>query len=203
MRGGPERKPHSSGSLRRFRHRVDQDRVGLVHQGEVEGPVHLTTRVEAEPVAQEVEPGLLDREIRDVAAVDPLPLSRGEPLRHGGDGKPEPLVDRPHPSGVPAGEVVVERQDVHPAAGERVQGHRRHRRQGLALAGLHLHELALVQADAGEHLHVVGPLAQHPAGRLAHEGEPVREEGVERCVVTDLAAQGARPLAELSVAGTE
>ena len=35
------------------------------------------------------------------------------------------------------------------------------------------------RGDAGEHLDVVGALAQHPAGGLAHQGEAVGEEGIQ------------------------
>jgi hypothetical protein len=180
---------------------VDQDRVGLVHQSEMEGAVDLTPEVETEAVAQEVEPGLLHRQIGDVAAVGPLPLPDALPLLHAGDGEPEALVDGDHPAGVPAGQVVVEGEHVHPAAGEGVEGYRRHGRQGLPLAGLHLHQLALVESDAGEHLLVIGTLPEGPAGDLAHQREAVREQLLGRLAVAGPLPQGARPVAELLVPG--
>ena len=69
---------------------------------------------------------------------------------------PERLVDRAHPFGVAAGQVVVDGHDVHALAArrgvgllgvgrvhrQRVQHDREGRRQRLALAGLHLGDLA-------------------------------------------------------------
>ena len=43
--------------------------------------------------------------------------------------------------------------------------------EGLALAGLHLGDAALVQHDAADELHVVVPHVQHAAPGLAHDGE--------------------------------
>ena len=111
-------------------------RVGLVHEGEVVLALHPVTRLAGEPVAQVVEPGLLRGDVRDVRGVGPLPLGDAHPLPHEADGEPEALVDRPHPLGVAAREVVVEGQDVDPAAGQRVEDGGRHRGERLALARL-------------------------------------------------------------------
>jgi hypothetical protein len=51
-------------------------------------------------------------------------------------------------------EVVVDRDDVHALAGQRVQVGGQRRDQRLALAGLHLGDLAVVQHHAAEQLHV-------------------------------------------------
>jgi hypothetical protein len=90
---------------------------------------------------------------------------------------------------------------VHAPAREGVERHRRHRRQGLAFAGLHLHEPPAGEGDAGEHLHVVGALPQHPPGDLTHQGEAWRQESLERHARESLAAQGRGPLAQLRVSG--
>ena len=90
---------------------------------------------------------------------------------------PERLVDRAHPFGVAAGQVVVDGHHVNALAprlasgasgpgcdGQRVQHHRQRRRQRLALAGLHLGDLALVQRHAADQLDVE---VAHPHRALA------------------------------------
>ena len=62
--------------------------------------------------------------------------------------EPEEVEDRAHPLRVAASEVVVDRDDVDALAGDRVQDRGERRDEGLALAGAHLRDLALVEHDA-------------------------------------------------------
>ena len=68
--------------------------------------------------------------------------------------------------------------------------------QRLAFAGLHLGDVAVVQHDAAHELHVEGPQAEHPLGRLAHDGERLVEQVVERLA-------GGQALAELGRLGAQ
>jgi len=74
---------------------------------------------------------------------------------------------------------------VHAVAGERVEIERLRRDEGLALTGLHLRDVALVQDDAAHQLHVEEPHAQRAPVRLAHGGERLEEQLVERLAVLD------------------
>ena len=106
------------------------------------------------------------------------------------DGHAEELVDLAHPVGVAAGQVVVHRDDVHALAGERVEVDGQGGDQGLALAGLHLGDLAVVQHHAADQLHVEMPLAERAPGGLAHHGEGLGQQVVQR-------GAAGQPLAEL------
>ena len=112
---------------------VDQDVVDLVDDREVVGGERLAVVVEAAAVldlllqrrghvvAQVVEPELGVGAVRDVGRVGgALLLVRLHVLQHA-DGEAERLVDRAHPVGVAAGEVVVDGHQVHALAGERVE----------------------------------------------------------------------------------
>ena len=96
------------------------------------------------------------------------------------DAEAEGVVDEAHPVGVAAGEVVVDGDDVHAAPGERVEVGGHGGDQRLALAGLHLGDVALVQEDAAHELHVEGAQAEGAAGGLAGVGEGLGQEVVER-----------------------
>ncbi len=108
------------------------------------------------------------------------------------DGEAEEAVDAAHPLGVAAGQVVVDRDDVDALAAEGVQvgGQRGH--QGLALARLHLADLALVQHHAADELHVVVAHVQHALAGLAHHGEGLRQQVVERFALLDAGAEARR-----------
>ena len=95
------------------------------------------------------------------------------------DGEAEGVVDRPHPLGVAARQVVVDGDDVRAEPGKRVQvgGQRRH--QGLALAGRHLRDLALVQHHAAHELHVEVAHADGPPRRFPARGEGLGQERLE------------------------
>jgi hypothetical protein len=87
------------------------------------------------------------------------------------DAQAQEVVDPAHPLGVVLGEVVVDGDDVHAVAGDRVQVRRQRRHQGLALTGAHLGDVAQVQRGAAHDLHVEVTLAEDPLRRLAHGGE--------------------------------
>ncbi len=106
--------------------------------------------------------------------------------------EPEEAVDLAHPLGVARGEVVVDGDDVHAAAGQRVQVGRQGRDERLAFAGLHLGDLALVEHHAADELDVVVALAERALGRLAHRRERLGQQRVERLALSRGAA-GTRP----------
>ena len=86
---------------------------------------------------------------------------------------------RPHPLGVAPGQVVVDGDDVHAAAGERVQIDGQRGDERLAFAGLHLRDLSVVQDDAAHELHVEVAHVQRALRRLAADGERFRQKVVE------------------------
>ena len=128
--------------------------------------LHPVVDVGDELVAQVVEAGLADRDVGDVAGVRRAALLVGGRLGDPADGEAEQVVDRLHPLGVAAGQVVVDGEHVHRAVAEAdvpVRGDRGGQR--LALTGGHLGDLAGEQRHRAEQLHVVRPLAERRAGR--------------------------------------
>ena len=113
-------------------------------------------------------------------------------------GETEEAVDLAHPLTVTAGEVIIDGDDVHALAGERVEIRRQDGDEGLALAGLHLGDAALMQHDAADELHPVGAQAQHPVRCLPDGGKGLGEHVVERLTVgvalTELIGLGAELL---------
>ena len=89
-------------------------------------------------------------------------------------------VEPPHPLGVAAGQVVVHGDDVDAAPGERVQDAGQRRDEGLALAGLHLGDLAVVEHLAADELDVEVAHAERAHAGLAHQRERLGQQVVER-----------------------
>ncbi len=71
------------------------------------------------------------------------------------------------------------------APGERVQVEGLHGDEGLALAGLHLRDVALVEDDAAHQLDVEEANADRPLEGLAHRGVRVEDELLERLPVLE------------------
>ena len=94
-------------------------------------------------------------------------------------------MDPPHPFRVAGGQVLVDRHHVHapPVEGVQVGGERRNER--LALSGLHFRDPSEVQCHAPHQLHVEVALAQHPPGRLTHDGVGLDEQVVERLALVE------------------
>ena len=134
-------------------------------------------------VAQVVEAELVVRDVGDVGAVGGAARGVVEVVQDHAHVEAEEAVHLAHPLGVAAREVVVDGDDVH-AARERVQVRGQRRDERLALARAHLGDPAAVQHDAADQLHVVVALAERALGGLAHGGERLGQQLVERRAVS-------------------
>ena len=103
---------------------------------------------------------------------------------HQAHGEAQEAVDLAHPLAVALGQVVVDGDDVDPLPGQGVEVGGQGGHQGLALAGLHLGDAALVENDAADELHPVGAHAPAPgpaasrqvakaSGRMIVQGLPL------------------------------
>ena len=178
---------------------VDQDVVDLVHDREVVVALDAVLEVGGHVVAEVVEAELRVGPIGDVAGVFDLASRVVVGVLDRGHGDAERLVDRRHPFGVAAGEVVVDGDDVDAVAGERVEEDGERRRQGLSLAGLHLGDRALVQRHPADQLDVEVALADRTAARLPGQRERLGQEVVEGLAVTGALAEGVGLGAQLVV----
>jgi len=81
------------------------------------------------------------------------------PVHDDADFHAEEAIDLPHPFGVAPREVIVHGDDMNAIAGQGVQIDGQGGDEGLALTGLHLGDLAVVQHHAAHQLHVEMALA--------------------------------------------
>ena len=88
---------------------------------------------------------------------------------------------------------------MHALAGERVEIDRQRRDEGLAFAGLHLGDAALVQHHAADELDVEMALAERALGRLAHGREGLDQDVVEALAGRELGPEALGPGAQLVV----
>ncbi len=128
-------------------------------------------------VAQIVEAQFVVGGIGDVAVVFVLALLVVETVHDDADSEAEELVDLAHPLGVALGQVIVDGDDVDAAARQRVQIDRQGGDQGLAFAGLHLRDPAVVQDHSADQLHVEVALTQRSLGGFA-TGRECRDQNV-------------------------
>ena len=95
------------------------------------------------------------------------------------DAHAEEVEDRAHPLRVAPGEVVVDGDDVDAPAGQRVEDRGQRRDEGLALAGPHLGDLALVEDRAADELDVEVAHPERPLHGLAGHREDLGQDLVE------------------------
>ena len=179
---------------------VDQNTVDFVHNREAMPALHVVRELELHVVAKVVESEFVVGAVGDVRRVGHLAFRVVQVVLDHADRHAQKAVDPPHPLGVAAGQVVVDRDDVHALAFESVEIRRKRGDQRLAFAGLHLGDLALVQHGAANELDVEVPHVQHAAARLAHDGEGLGHEVVERLAPGQPLAERGRLGAQLFVA---
>ena len=173
---------------------VDQDRVDLIDDRERQLALHAVLEAEGQVVAQVVEAELVVGCVGDVGEVGgPLVLGAHATADHA-NGQPEQLVDGSHPVGVTLGQVLVDRDDVHAVAVQRIQVGRAGGHQGLALAGAHLADVAVVQHHRADQLHVVVAHAERASGGFPDQRKRLDHQVVQRLPVVVALAQrvGAR-----------
>jgi hypothetical protein len=133
---------------------VDEDGVHLVDDGEVELALHAFLGLAGHVVAQVVEAELVVGAVGDVGVVGLAALGLVLVVDDQADGEVQEAVEQAHPFRVAPGQVVVDRDHVDAPAFQGVEVDRGGGHQGLAFAGLHLGDLAVVQDHAAAHLHV-------------------------------------------------
>jgi hypothetical protein len=158
---------------------VDEDRVDLVHDGVGMAALDALLQAPGHVVAQVVETELVVGAVGDVGGVLLAALLRGHLGEDDADLQAEEAVHPAHPLGVALGQVVVDRDDVHALAGQRVEVGGQGGHQGLALTGAHLGDVPAVQRGTAHDLDVEMPLAQGPLGRLTDGCEGLGKHVVE------------------------
>jgi hypothetical protein len=86
-------------------------------------------------VAEHVKAELTHRRVSDLRRVGAPPFRRRRGLADPADGHAQQVVERAHPLGVAAGQVIVHRHHVHRPATQRIPGGGERTAQGLALTG--------------------------------------------------------------------
>jgi len=158
---------------------VDEDGVHFVDDGEVVTALHQLFGIELHVVAQVVEAEFIVGTVGYVGTIGGLALFVVETMHDDTNGKAEEVVQLPHPCGVALGEVVVDGDDVHALAGERIEHHGQRGDQRLAFTGLHLGNLAVMQRHAAHKLDVEVAHVEHALARLTDECEHFGQHVVE------------------------
>jgi len=164
---------------------VDQDGVDFVDDGVMQATLEAVGPRHGHVVAQVVEAEFVVGAVGDVGSVrGALVAVRHARVDHT-DAQAQPVVQATHPGRVAAGQVVVDGDDVHTLAFQRIEVGRQRGDQGLAFTRTHFRDLAQVQHHAADQLHVVMAHAQHAAAGLAADGEGFGQDLVERLPAGD------------------
>ena len=158
---------------------VDEDGVHFVDNGVMMAALHKLLGVKFHVVTQIVKAELVVRAVGDIRGIGRLALLVAKARHNDADAEAEEGVKLPHPFGVALGEVVVDRHHMHALAFQRVEHHGQRRHKGLAFAGLHFRDLALVQGHRAKKLHVEMPHPEDAAAGLTDQRENLRQDGVE------------------------
>ncbi len=158
---------------------VDEDGVDFVDDAVVVAALDLVGELELHVVAEIVEAELVVGAVGDVGAVGGAALGVVEIVDDDADREAEKAVYLAHPLGVALGEVVVDGDDVDAAASEGVEIAGQGGHEGLAFAGLHLGNLAGMEDDAADELHVEVTHLHGAFAGFADDGEGLGHDGVE------------------------
>ena len=115
---------------------VDEDRIDLVDNREIQARLQAVVGPEAHIVAQIIEAELIVGAVDDGTSVSRALVDRTRRRQIDSDIEPQKSIHRAHPFGVAAGEIIVDRHNVRFAAqGLQTGGQSRH--QGFAFSRFH------------------------------------------------------------------
>ena len=130
--------------------------IHLVHNRVMMLSLHKILEPYCHIVSQVVKTELVVCSERDIGKISLLPGLRIRlVLVYAVNAQAMELVQRAHPLGVSLCQVVVHCHHVHTEPCQSVQEHRKGRNQGLSFTSCHLGDLALVQNDTSDQLHIV------------------------------------------------
>ena len=158
---------------------VDENRVDFVDDGIIMSALHQLLGIKFHVVAQVVEAELIVRAIGDIAGVGSLALLIIHVMNDSACGQPEKGVNLPHPFGVAAREVIVDRDHMDTFARKGVQGNGKRGNESFAFAGLHLCDAAAVQDDTADELHIKMPHVHSPARSFAYQCKNIGQDIIQ------------------------
>ena len=168
---------------------VNQDGVHLVHNGKGVAPLHHIAFTDDHIIPQVVKAHFVVGAVGNVAGIGGPALGVIHIMHDNAYGHAHKAEDVSHPLALKFGQIVVDGDDMHAFAGQGVQIGGQGGGVGFALAGFHLGNAALMQADAADDLHRKQALAVHAPYGLAKRGESVGQNLVQRFAVLQAGLQ--------------
>ena len=150
---------------------IDEDGVHLVHNGIVQIPLDHGFLIDHHVVPQIVKSKFVIGAVGDIAGISLPPLLGGKIVNNASHRKTQEPVDLTHPLGIAAGQIIIDGDDVYALALQCIQIGGKGGYQGLALAGLHFGDTALMQHHAAQQLYIVGAHVHRALGSLPYYGK--------------------------------
>ena len=104
-----------------------------------------------------------------------------------------------HPICVTAGQIVIDRHNVHTLAFERIQIGRQRCHQRLSFTGFHLCDPSLMQDNAADHLHTEVLHVEHPSCRLSDRRVGIHQNIVQCAPFRQLSLKMIGSLSQLCI----
>ena len=164
---------------------VDQDRIHFVDDRVVKATLDTLARGEHHVIAQIIEAELVVGAIRDIRGVGGLLVGVGKLGKIDADGQSEEFVDPAHPIGVALRQIIIDGDDVHAISRQRIEKCGQRRDERFSFAGAHFGDLAVVQRNAANELHVEMPHVQRALAGLADDGKSLRQNRIKRFAARD------------------
>ena len=168
---------------------VDQDRIDLIDNREIERALRHLAAFVLHVVAQVVETEFVVGAVGDIGAVGVTLGFFGHSGDNHPDTKAEPVVKPPHLRRIAPGKVIVHGDNVHALALDRVEIDRQRRHQGLAFTGAHFRDFTAVEHDPADQLHIKMPHPEHSHRCLANGGKCFGQNVVKLGAIIDQPAQ--------------
>ncbi len=178
---------------------VDENGVHFVDDRKIQFALHHARKLGFQIVAQIIEAELVVRTVRNVAGVSGALVLVFHAGNDDADRKPHEFMNFSHPFRVAAGEVIVDRDDMHAFARKRFEIAGQSCNERFAFARLHFSDSALKQTDTADDLNVEVAHAEHASACFAQGGEGVVENIVERFAVFKTVFQNPRLRFEFSI----
>ena len=145
----------------------------------MEGPLYHLVQGGNHVITEVIETEFVIRSVGNIGIVSNLSLLEIQVMDDKAYRKAQEFINLAHPFTVSLGQVIVDRNDMDPFAFQGIQVYRRRSHQGFTFAGAHFSNVAPMEDNAANELHIEVPHSQYTAGCFTDNGESFRKDIIQ------------------------
>ena len=159
---------------------IDQNRVHLINNGKFHATLYELFFIDHHIISQIIKAQFVVRHISNITVISCTSFIIVHGIQHHADSKSQEFMYFSHPLGITLRQIIVDRDNMNPFSGQRIQVCRKCRHEGLTFTGSHLGNSSLMQDNTTNQLHPVMTHSQCSHRCFTYNGKCLRQDIIQR-----------------------